>query len=85
MQNYKLIKVDVSENNNEQIKTMKKFNVFGPPVLIFFENGKEKLKITGFISADDLLKNRTMKIQSLQIGKIKNYKISKAHLLKILT
>ncbi|WP_317950424.1 hypothetical protein, partial [Campylobacter jejuni] len=25
-------------------------------VLIFFENGKEKLKITGFISADDLLK-----------------------------
>ncbi|EAJ0909275.1 thioredoxin fold domain-containing protein, partial [Campylobacter jejuni] len=56
MQNYKLIKVDVSENNNEQIKTMKEFNVFGPPVLIFFENGKEKLKITGFISADDLLK-----------------------------
>ncbi|NHH46961.1 protein-disulfide reductase DsbD [Campylobacter jejuni] len=56
MQNYKLIKVDVSENNNEQIKTMKEFNVFGPPVLIFFENGKDKLKITGFISADDLLK-----------------------------
>ncbi|MBZ7964801.1 protein-disulfide reductase DsbD [Campylobacter sp. 2457A] len=53
---YKLIKVDVSQNNNEDIKTMKKFNVFGPPVLIFFENGKEKLKITGFISADDLLK-----------------------------
>ena len=51
-----LSKVDVSENNNEQIKTMKEFNVFGPPVLIFFENGKEKLKITGFISADDLLK-----------------------------
>ncbi|MFY4724611.1 protein-disulfide reductase DsbD [Campylobacter jejuni] len=56
MQNYKLIKVDVSENNNEQIKIMKEFNVFGPPVLIFFENGKEKLKITGFISANDLLK-----------------------------
>ncbi|MDN2916939.1 thioredoxin fold domain-containing protein, partial [Campylobacter jejuni] len=52
MQNYKLIKVDVSENNNELIKTMKEFNVFGTPVLIFFENGKEKLKITGFISAD---------------------------------
>ncbi|MFQ6341757.1 protein-disulfide reductase DsbD family protein [Campylobacter sp. VTCC 70190] len=56
MQKYKLIKVDVSENNSEQIKTMKEFKVFGPPVLIFFENGKEKLKITGFISADDLLK-----------------------------
>lgn len=56
LQKYKLIKVDVSENNSEQIKTMKEFKVFGPPVLIFFENGKEKLKITGFISADDLLK-----------------------------
>lgn len=53
---YKLIKVDVSQNNSEDIKTMKQFNVFGPPVLIFFENGKEKLKITGFINADDLLK-----------------------------
>lgn len=55
MRNYKLIKIDLSENNNEQIKIMKEFNVFGPPVLIFFENGKEKLKITGFIGADDLL------------------------------
>ncbi|MBZ7973314.1 MULTISPECIES: protein-disulfide reductase DsbD [Campylobacter] len=53
---YKLIKVDVSQNSNEDIKIMKQFNVFGPPVLIFFENGKEQLKITGFINADDLLK-----------------------------
>ncbi len=56
LKNHKLIKVDVSENNEKQITTMKNFNVFGPPVLIFFENGKEILRITGFISADDLLK-----------------------------
>ncbi|MBK1964069.1 protein-disulfide reductase DsbD [Campylobacter novaezeelandiae] len=53
---YKLIKVDVSENNEEQIKIMKHFNVFGPPVLIFFQNNQEKLKITGFIKPQDLLK-----------------------------
>ncbi|MDX2330852.1 protein-disulfide reductase DsbD [Campylobacter hepaticus] len=55
MQNYKLIKIDVSENNSEQIKIMKEFQVFGPPVLIFFKNQEEKLKITGFINANDLL------------------------------
>ncbi|MBM0636906.1 protein-disulfide reductase DsbD [Campylobacter sp. VicNov18] len=55
MQNYKLIKVDLSQNNDEELKIMKEFHVFGPPVLIFFEEGKEKLKITGFINANDLL------------------------------
>ncbi|TKX32011.1 protein-disulfide reductase DsbD [Campylobacter estrildidarum] len=55
VKNYKLIKVDVSQNNDKEIKTMQNFDVFGPPVLIFFENGKEKLKITGFINAKDLL------------------------------
>ncbi|AXP08796.1 protein-disulfide reductase DsbD [Campylobacter hepaticus] len=55
MQNYKLIKIDVSENNSEQIKIMKEFQVFGPPVLIFFKNQEEKLKITGFINTNDLL------------------------------
>ncbi|TKX32724.1 protein-disulfide reductase DsbD [Campylobacter aviculae] len=55
VKNYKLIKVDVSQNSDEEIKTMQNFGVFGPPVLIFFEKGEEKLKITGFISADDLL------------------------------
>ncbi|MBK1972894.1 protein-disulfide reductase DsbD [Campylobacter sp. TTU-622] len=52
---YTLIKIDVSENNKEQIKIMKHFNVFGPPVLIFFDNNQEKLKIIGFIKPQDLL------------------------------
>ena len=55
LQNYKLIKVDISENSDEDLKIMKEFGVFGPPVLIFYENSSEKFRITGFISADDLL------------------------------
>ncbi|WP_348518200.1 protein-disulfide reductase DsbD [Campylobacter sp. CCS1377] len=55
LKNYTLIKVDVSQNNEEQIKIMKEFSVFGPPVLIFLDNQKENLKITGYINTNDLL------------------------------
>lgn len=56
LKNYKLIKVDVSENTEEQIKIMKEFGVFAPPVLIFFENAKEKTRITGFVNANEFLR-----------------------------
>lgn len=58
LKNYKLIKIDVSKNTKEQIKIMKEFEVFGPPVLIFFENAKEKSRITGFVNADEFLKQQ---------------------------
>lgn len=52
---FHLIKIDLTQNSDKDLEIMKEFGVFGPPVLIFFEKGKENLRITGFISADDLL------------------------------
>ncbi|MBS4235055.1 protein-disulfide reductase DsbD [Campylobacter vulpis] len=54
--NYEKIKIDVSENNATQLEIMKKFDVFAPPVLIFFDKGERRDKITGYITGDELLK-----------------------------
>ncbi|EAJ9641630.1 protein-disulfide reductase DsbD [Campylobacter coli] len=55
LKNFHLIKIDLTQNSDKDLEIMKEFGVFGPPVLIFFEKGKENLRITGFISAHDLL------------------------------
>ncbi|MCX2683122.1 protein-disulfide reductase DsbD [Campylobacter sp. MIT 21-1685] len=55
LKEYKLFKIDLSEGNKEQLAIMKEFGVFAPPVLIFFENGTEQLKVIGFIQANELL------------------------------
>ena len=56
---YVLVRADVTENTDEQKALSKKFGLFGPPALIFYdENGnEEKNKRTiGFISPEELLK-----------------------------
>lgn len=53
---YEKIKIDVSENSPTQLKIMKEFEIFAPPVLIFFHRGERQEKITGYIEADMLLK-----------------------------
>lgn len=55
LKNYKLIKIDLSEGNEEQLEIMKEFGVFAPPVLLFFENGIERLKLIGYIPPDEFL------------------------------
>ncbi|MEA3288668.1 MAG: protein-disulfide reductase DsbD, partial [Campylobacterota bacterium] len=54
---YTLIKVDVTKNSKDDKALMEKFNLFGPPALIFYENGKElkQKRIIGFKSAKDFL------------------------------
>lgn len=56
LKDYELIKVDVSDTSKEQVEIMKRFNVFAPPVLIFFNNGDKKAQIIGYTNSDDLLK-----------------------------
>lgn len=56
---YVLIQADVTANTDEEKALSKKFGLFGPPALIFYdENGEEiKSKRTiGFIPPDELLK-----------------------------
>lgn len=54
---YKLIKIDVTKNTSDDKALMKKFNLFGPPALIFFENAKElkAKRIVGYKTPQEFL------------------------------
>jgi thiol:disulfide interchange protein DsbD len=46
-----LLKVDVTKNSAEDKALMKRYNVFGPPALIFYKNGQEVPNhIVGFVN-----------------------------------
>ncbi len=51
MSNFTLLRADVTQNSNEDKALLKKFNLFGPPALIFYDtNGKmlHKYKTIGY-------------------------------------
>ncbi len=57
---FTLVRADVTDNSTENRKMMKKYGVFGPPVIIFFDKNHKLLedkKIVGYIDADDFLKH----------------------------
>ncbi|MGB3750425.1 MAG: thioredoxin domain-containing protein, partial [Arcobacteraceae bacterium] len=56
---FQLVKVDVTKNTEGDKALMKKFNLFGPPALIFYKDGKEELqkRIIGFKNADEFMEN----------------------------
>jgi thiol:disulfide interchange protein DsbD len=53
-----LLKVDVTENNQSHQLLLKKFNLYGPPGIIFYVNQQEqkKYQIVGFKNANDFSK-----------------------------
>ena len=55
--NYTLLKIDVTQNSEEDKKLMKKFNIFGPPAMIFYKNGEEEKdkRIIGFKNVTQFL------------------------------
>ncbi len=55
MDKMKLLRIDVTKNDNEDKKLLKRFNVFGPPAIIFFKNGVElkSLKVVGYKNAQE--------------------------------
>lgn len=55
LKGYKLVKIDISENDSAQTQMMKEFGIFAPPVLIFYEKGAENLRLIGFVGADEFL------------------------------
>ena len=58
LKKYLLVKVDVTKNTSDDKELMKKFNLFGPPALIFYKDGVEDTnkRIIGFKNAEDFLK-----------------------------
>ncbi len=54
---YLLLKVDVTKNTDDDKALMKKFNLFGPPAMIFYKNGKEEKnkRMIGFKNPNEFL------------------------------
>ncbi|ASM38718.1 thiol:disulfide interchange protein DsbD [Campylobacter sputorum bv. paraureolyticus LMG 11764] len=56
---FELVKIDVTNSNNDNKEMMKEFAVYGPPALIFFKDGVElkNKQIVGLITAKDFLQH----------------------------
>ncbi len=53
-----LLRADVTANNADDQVLLKRFSLFGPPGIIFFDaGGKEVLRVVGYESADKFLRN----------------------------
>jgi thiol:disulfide interchange protein DsbD len=60
LNNFILVKVDVTDFNENDKKIMNRFNIFGPPAIVFFNSNSEELQrkqIFGFMNAEDFLKH----------------------------
>lgn len=58
LDNFILLKVDVTDFNENDKKIMNRFNIFGPPAIIFFNSNSEELtkkQIFGFMNAENFL------------------------------
>jgi thiol:disulfide interchange protein DsbD len=52
-----LLRADVTANNTDDQALLKRFSLFGPPGIIFFDqSGKEVLRVVGYESADKFLR-----------------------------
>ena len=59
MEQYILLKADVTENNQNDKELMKLFNIFGPPAILFFNNSGDEVKqirTIGFKNSKDFKK-----------------------------
>ena len=64
--NLNLVKFDITETNEDHASFLEKHNLFGPPVLMFFNpegNEINKSRVIGFVDAESLIK----KINSLNL------------------
>jgi thiol:disulfide interchange protein DsbD len=53
-----LLRADVTANNRDDQALLKRFGLFGPPGIIFFDRGgKELLRVVGYESADTFLRS----------------------------
>ncbi|MGH8781942.1 protein-disulfide reductase DsbD [Paraburkholderia sp.] len=53
-----LLRADVTANNADDQALLKRFKLFGPPGIIFFDrSGKEVLRVVGYQSADEFLRS----------------------------
>jgi len=60
LDNFILLKVDVTDFNENDKKIMNRFNIFGPPAIVFFNSNSDELtkkQIFGFMNAENFLEH----------------------------
>ena len=59
LENFVLLQANVTDNDEADQALMKKFNIIGPPAILFFVRGQEqrKLRLVGFVNAQDFIKH----------------------------
>ncbi|HLX03619.1 MAG TPA: protein-disulfide reductase DsbD [Trinickia sp.] len=58
LQQLNLLRSDVTANNTDDQALLKRFKLFGPPGIIFFDqNGNETMRVVGYESADAFLRS----------------------------
>ena len=60
LDNFNLLKVDVTDFNENDKKIMNRFNIFGPPAIVFFNSNSDELtkkQIFGFMNAENFLEH----------------------------
>ena len=57
LEQFTLLKADVTKNSEEDKQLQKNFAIYGPPAILFFKDGKEltELRLVGFKNADEFL------------------------------
>ena len=62
LNNFTLVRVDVTDDTKEEKALMKRYGVFGPPVILFFDKDHKLLndkKLVGYINPNDFIKHLT--------------------------
>ncbi len=59
LKEFEVVKIDVTNNSQEDKELLRRFNLFGPPALVFFKDKKElkEMEIVGFIKPKDFLEH----------------------------
>lgn len=60
LKNYTLLKIDVTKNSEEDKKMLKKFGLFGPPGIVFYDKNGKEVKgsmLIGYKKPDEFLKH----------------------------
>lgn len=54
---FELVKIDITKNSNDDKEMMRKFEIYGPPAIVFFKNGIElkNKQIVGLMNTKDFL------------------------------
>lgn len=60
LENVTLLKIDVTENNDDDKSFLKQFDLFGPPAILFFKNDSVEIKshrLVGFVKAEKFVEH----------------------------